>query len=134
LLLRPGEITIEEIEKVIGKVRIPCSNPKNLLLQDSLPRHYSPKTPLKILTHNLKLPKKKRIGLLAFRFSIKGPFVATEILSPSGNLEEAAANFFEALHRLDSMKLDLIVAEPAPETGLGRAIMDRLHRASAAGM
>jgi len=42
----------------------------------------------------------------------------------------AAANLFSALYRLDKANLDLILAEPIPETGLGRAIMDRLRRAS----
>ncbi len=51
-----------------------------------------------------------------------------EVLSPSGNLREAAANLFAALHRLDAMGLDRLVAYGVPEHGLGIAIMDRLRR------
>jgi len=47
-----------------------------------------------------------------------------------GDPREAAANLFAAIRRLDTMDLDLIVAETVPEEGLGRAIMDRLRRAS----
>jgi L-threonylcarbamoyladenylate synthase len=52
------------------------------------------------------------------------------VLSRDGDLREAAANLFAAFHRLDALHLDLILAEPVPETGLGTAIMDRLRRAA----
>ncbi|NJL30816.1 MAG: hypothetical protein HC898_03825 [Phycisphaerales bacterium] len=57
-------------------------------------------------------------------------FQAVEVLSPSGDLREAAANLFAALHRLDAAGLDVILAEYVPEMGLGRAINDRLRRAA----
>jgi L-threonylcarbamoyladenylate synthase len=73
----------------------------------------------------------KRVGLLSFR-GPKGSssFQHVEVLSEQGDLRQAAANLFAALRRLDASHLDLIVAEPLPETGLGLAIMDRLRRAS----
>jgi L-threonylcarbamoyladenylate synthase len=56
-----------------------------------------------------------------------------EILSKRGDLREAAANLFAAIRRLDVLNLDLIIATPIPEIGLGRAIMDRLRRAASKG-
>ena len=53
-----------------------------------------------------------------------------EVLSSKGDLVEAAANLFLCLHRLDRKGLDVIYAEPVPEVGLGRAIMDRLRKAA----
>ena len=53
-----------------------------------------------------------------------------EVLSPGGDLREAAANLFAAIRRLDALNLEMILAETVPEVGLGRAIMDRLRRAS----
>jgi L-threonylcarbamoyladenylate synthase len=50
------------------------------------------------------------------------------VLAPDGSLATAAARLFAALRRLDGLGLDLLVAEPCPEEGLGRAIMDRLRR------
>ena len=73
-----------------------------------------------------------RRGLLAFRERQSG-FEAIEVLSPGGDLREAAATLFAKLRRLDDAGLDLIVAEPVPETGLGVAIMDRLRKAAAHG-
>ena len=57
-------------------------------------------------------------------------FHHVEVLSKKGDLREAAANLFSAIRRLDALNLDLILAESVPEVGLGRAIMDRLRRAS----
>ena len=56
-------------------------------------------------------------------------FCAVEILSPSGNLREAAANFYGMLRKLDNSKSDMIYAESLPEEGIGVAIMDRMRRA-----
>ncbi|HET9136812.1 MAG TPA: Sua5 family C-terminal domain-containing protein, partial [Candidatus Kapabacteria bacterium] len=53
------------------------------------------------------------------------------LLSPSGDLTEAARNIFSALRELDAMNVDVIYAELLPEIGLGRAVNDRLKRAAA---
>ncbi len=131
-LLRPGGISPEEIEKVIGHT---VQREKGILSKPKapgqLPSHYSPRTPIKILNGDRFVPNGK-IGLLAFKAPQQGAFFrVVEVLAPSGDLEEAAANLFSCLHRLDKANLDVIYAEPVPEVGLGRAIMDRLRRASA---
>jgi L-threonylcarbamoyladenylate synthase len=129
VLLRPGGTPLEEIERVIGRVKSVPPDPRRPRSPGQLPHHYSPRTPLKILTDG-GIDEGMRIGLLAFRQPRGGHFAATEVLSLSGDLREAAENLFAALHRLDSAGLELILAEPVPEEGLGRAIMDRLRRAS----
>jgi L-threonylcarbamoyladenylate synthase len=53
-------------------------------------------------------------------------------LSPAGNLEEAAANFFAMIRALDSGDTQAIAVMPIPVNGLGRAINDRLRRAASA--
>lgn len=130
-LLRPGGVPVEEIERVIGREVLA----ENRILSKpaapgQLPQHYSPRTPLKILAdHQLQSEKKK--GLLAFqRAREPESFAAIEILAPSGDLQEAAVNLFSCLHRLDKAGLDVIYAEAVPESGLGKAIMDRLRRAA----
>ena len=60
-------------------------------------------------------------------------FKHIEVLSKKGDFREAAANLFSAIRRLDALDLDLILAEAVPEAGLGRAIMDRLRRATSKG-
>lgn len=67
LLLRPGGLALEDIENVIGKVEIPPPNPLRPLSPGQLPKHYSPRTPIRLLTNGkLEFEKGKRVGLLAF--------------------------------------------------------------------
>lgn len=133
-LLRPGGLPLEKIEAVIGQVMIPTEQSDCPRSPGQLAQHYAPRTRLMILSD--QAPDQamfRRVGLLAFR-NPRPDIAATcvEILSPGGDLREAAANLFAALHRLDQAGLDVIYAEPVPEIGLGRAIMNRLRKASAA--
>ena len=98
-------------------------------------RHYSPRTPI-ILINNLSKyiyeNKHKKIGVLSFE-NKEGFSLGTkhEILSKSGDINEAAKNFYSALHSLDSKNLDIIITTLLPEKGLGKTINDRLKRAVA---
>ena len=71
------------------------------------------------------------MGLLAWCSAGADGYAAAEVLAPDGSPETAAARLFAALRRLDAAGLDLILAEPCDEAGLGHAIMDRLRRAAA---
>ena len=53
------------------------------------------------------------------------------VLSASGSLTEAAQNLFGMLRELDQLSVEVILTELVPDAGLGRAINDRLKRASA---
>ena len=131
MLLRSGGVVVEEIERIVGPLAIPGPTPAQPQAPGMLPRHYAPRTPLVLCSEGLPVGAKGRVGLLSFTQPADHQgLAAIEILSESGDLREAAANLFAALRRLDALGLDLIVARPVPEEGLGRAIMDRLRRAS----
>jgi L-threonylcarbamoyladenylate synthase len=131
-LLRPGGVSLEEIESIVGKVEISPLQDRPIA-PGMLPRHYAPRTPI-ILDwdeRHLDSYKGKKIGFLAFQESETSlRFHPVEVLSKKGDFREAAANLFSAIRRLDGFGLDLILAEAVPEAGLGRAIMDRLRRAT----
>jgi L-threonylcarbamoyladenylate synthase len=132
-LLRPGGLPLEEIESIIGGVDVSSTKEENPLSPGRFPKHYAPRTPFVIegWRENIDLYQNKKVGLLTFRgVNVSFPFHHVEVLSPEGDLREAAANLFAAIRRLDALNLDLILAEAVPEAGLGRAIMDRLRRAS----
>jgi len=154
-LLRPGGVTLEEIEAVIGRVTVPDpaefsrratllpgARPMDegmvagLASPGLLPQHYAPRTRLVLVddseTHEVsEVGTGRRVGLLSARpFSGTGLYQAVEVLSQTGDLCESAANFFAALRRLDAAGLDLIIAQTFPEQGLGRALNDRLRRAA----
>ena len=75
----------------------------------------------------------ERAGLLIFSQAgdADDRFAAVEVLSPTGDLRDAARCLFAALRKLDSLGLDKIYVEPCKEEGLGVAIMDRLRRCAA---
>ena len=137
-ILRHGPITAEMLE-AFGRVRM---NPERLTraaAPGQLPGHYAPRTPLTLLDSSLESSEKvssipsRRLGLLAFRRDQEpsdARFDEVEYLSEDGDLREAAVRLFAALRRLDEAQLDAIVARPVPESGLGRAIMERLRRAA----
>lgn len=131
VVYRLGGLPLEALEAVAGKVilRISGSNPQ---APGMLQTHYAPRKPLFLgaLPQMIEAFKGKKTGLLCFSSAPDGhDAAAVAILSPGGDLSEAAQNLFAALRRLDQPEVDVILAEPAPDTGLGRAINDRLRRA-----
>jgi L-threonylcarbamoyladenylate synthase len=129
-LLRPGGLSKEEIEKEIGGIKTGIVNVQKPNSPGQLPFHYSPHTPFKFFNKKF-LDENKKIGMLFFQENkLNFPFAETKILSPGGDLREAAANLFSQLHELEKENLDLILVETIEEKGLGRAIMDRLKKAT----
>ena len=133
ILYRHGAISIEEIEKIIGPIKIKNQNSKNPSAPGMLTRHYAPKTQIQInddISLALAQNPDKKIGVLSFRKNKKiKTEIHQEVLSISGDLNEASKNLYAALHRLDHMNLDLIISPFFPEKGLGKTINDRLKRA-----
>lgn len=131
-LLRPGGLPAEEIERIIGMLQIAEDPAARIESPGQLKSHYAPKTPVRIVGGIDEVPRAGGIGVLAFTGTPRHTdFSAVEILSPSGDLREAAARLFLCLHNLDSRGVSVIYAESVPETGLGLAIMNRLRRAAA---
>jgi len=134
ILYRHGSISVEEIESVIGKLKIITKNENTPDAPGMLSKHYAPITKI-FLTNDvnglIKNHSDKKIGLLLFNQKISDATILyQEILSTTSNLEQAASNLYSALHRLDKLNLDVIIAERFPDAGLGKTINDRLERAS----
>lgn len=128
-IYRAGGIMQSELEPIIGYTEgVNASDRPSA--PGMLPWHYAPRTPLA-----LEYPPEHsgdRIGWL--RFSSLSPAVPGErqfVLAPDGNLHTAARRLYAGLHELDALGLDFLVAEPVPDSGIGRAINDRLKRAAA---
>jgi L-threonylcarbamoyladenylate synthase len=133
VILRPGGVAREALEEALG-LRLEVAGPaERPLAPGQLAKHYATRTPLRILPGpSGRAPEGAgRVGLLAWRSAGAEGYAAVEALAPDGSPETAAQNLFAALRRLDASGLDLILAEPCDEAGLGHAIMDRLRRAEA---
>lgn len=129
VVYRMGGITIEQLQSVSPlPIWVRPHSTSNPQAPGMLESHYSPRKTVKIFS-NAHFYDKKNIGLVAFRQDYG--FEHQIILSPSGSLEEAAANLFAALRATEKMPVTTILVELVEENGLGRAINDRLKRAAA---
>ncbi|MCZ8021791.1 MAG: L-threonylcarbamoyladenylate synthase [Cyclobacteriaceae bacterium] len=129
IVYRLGGLSTDEIEKVIGKVKIELNVSSNPKAPGQLKSHYAPSKKFLIKEEkDFNLPQNK-IGVLSFKNDYQFPI--QKILSPSGNLAEAAANLFTYMRALDESTVDEIWTELVPDIGLGKAINDRLQRAAA---
>ena len=126
VLLRPGPVTNEELGK-FAPLEVAAKRGA-IAAPGMLESHYAPRTPLRLWKDGAELPDDSHeSGLLAF--GAVGPgFAKVEVL-PS-DAADAAPLFFAALRRLDAAGVKCIYARGIPESGLGRAIMDRLRKAA----
>lgn len=129
-ILRPGGLSLEAIAALLGPVDVATGSSDRPAAPGMLASHYAPRTPIEIVTSPPTVSVGLRWGLLQFTSGNVEGYAVVETLSAGGRVEEAAANFFAALHRLDRAGLDRIVATSFPENGLGRALNDRLRRAA----
>lgn len=134
VLYRHGSLAQEAIEAITGPLQIYLRNEEAPLAPGMLLRHYAPATTT-LLTHDVETLlaeyQDQKIALLLFQQPVSHPsIIYQEVLSPNGDLEEAAARLYDAMHQLDQVGADIIIAERFPEYGLGRSINDRLERAT----
>lgn len=132
-IYRMGGLSIEEIESVVGKVDVQLHSTSNPKAPGQLKSHYAPTKQLILgkLDDLIKAYGNKEIGILSFQKKQKEIDPKNErVLSPTGDLSIAAQNLFSSLRQLDQLNIKFILAEEVPDTGLGRAINDRLRRAS----
>ena len=130
-LLRPGGVPRDAVEAITGPIDIPAEDPAEAARKSPgrIARHYAPRTPIRINARRVAPGE----ALLAFGPELPaGAENATVVanLSPAGDPEEAAANLFALLHRLDAAGAAAIACAPVPMGGLGAAINDRLARAA----
>lgn len=127
-ILRPGAITADDLEPLIGPVAESGSegqdaDPTAPKSPGQLLSHYAPDRPVRLNAMKAE-PGEALIGF-------GGTAGADVDLSPTGDLKEAAANLFATLRALDRSPFTGIAVAPIPDEGLGRAMNDRLKRAAA---
>ena len=146
VLLRPGGMPVERIREIVGEVLIPKKKGGPIASPGQLKSHYAPHTALSLYDW-MGMPAAiqslagrgfapGRAVAIAFDasrariFESMGLFERVRVLSERGDMREAAARLFALLHELDNEGFAAIYAERVPDEGLGRAINDRLFRAS----
>lgn len=129
---RLGGLSLELLESVAGPLRLALNQNDNPAAPGMISNHYAPLKPLLLgdLEALLAQHGNERSGIIAFRRAPSAAGQHVTVLSPGGDLEEAARQLFAALRHFDAHDVDRILVEPVPDEGLGRAINDRLLRAS----
>jgi len=124
-ILRLGGLDISKIQKTLGfKINVNI-NPKNKTAPGQSHLHYSPGIPLKM---NIIKPKSEEAFILIKKrkTKLKNYFY----LSTKNNLNEAAKNLYSCLRKIKNKGYKSIAVEKISNKGLGKAINDRLQRAS----
>ena len=119
-LLRPGPIDFQEIVQITGLP--PGTAPSGIQAPGQLESHYAPSKPVRLDAEAAHADE----WMIGF-----GDIDGDDNLSASGDLVEAAARLFGALHRAEASAKPRIAVAPIPDQGLGAAINDRLRRAAA---
>ncbi len=140
VILRPGGVSQEALETVLGKLRI--ADGESQLARRSPGaryRHYAPRADVRLVApgeartvaERLVL-QGKRVGVMTQRpFPLASPNLILRMMPQQP--EGYARDLFAALRDLDTLSCEVIVAEVVDERGLGMAIMDRLRRAASRG-
>ena len=146
VLLRPGGVSREQIESIIGPVDLhPSVREKKYAGQVESPgmkvKHYAPNAKIILFEGKIKdqpeqiikiikdiLVKGKKVGLIAFESSFQMQDVMVRNLGMDKPL--IARNLFKTFREFDQIGIDVILAESIDEKGIGLAIMNRLRRAS----
>ncbi|WP_462410225.1 L-threonylcarbamoyladenylate synthase [Neobacillus sp. Marseille-QA0830] len=143
VILRPGGVTKEQLEAVVGEVRID----RALTDEHEKPKapgmkykHYAPNAPLYLVSGTRafiqQLVDEKRqeglkVGVLTTE-EFTGEFTADHVLAcgKRSELETVAAALYDTLRRFNQIEVDIIYSEMFPTEGVGYAIMNRLQKAA----
>ncbi len=144
-VLRAGGISVEQLEKVIGQVKIGEELERGFRSPGMLNSHYSPRAKL-ILVEEKEGAQVEEIRRLASEYKAQGFKVGimakeenqdkynkfeVKVIGKGSELKTCAANLFAVLRSFDKEGFEIIIAEGLEEQGLGLAIMERLRKAAA---
>jgi len=124
-ILRLGGLDILKIQKTLGFKMNISTNPKRKIAPGQSHLHYSPGIPLRM---NVTKPKNDEAFIIIKRKKTKHKNYF--YLTSKNNLDEAAKNLYSCLRKIKNEGYKSIAVEKIPNIGLGKAINDRLRRAS----
>ncbi len=138
VLLRHGGLPLEELEQIIGPIVIAAADPdahdRAQPAPGMLSRHYAPRTRMQLIPAEAEahpVPGIRNVLLTWGNAPVAPGFDRIHSLGPAEDLRICAAGFFAALRMLDALAPDVIIAREFTDSGLGRALNDRLRRGAA---
>lgn len=141
VVLRPGAITLEEIEALLGQHADAQTSTKNITpaprVSGALAAHYAPRTPLQLVASGALLAqvdayvrKGKRLAVLAFHVSPLHHDDTVRWFAAAHSAPHYARDLYANLRLLDASGADCILVEAPPATEAWHAVVDRLGRAA----
>jgi L-threonylcarbamoyladenylate synthase len=121
-VLRPGPITAQALAQVLGVAELAPDDDAGIEAPGQMTSHYAPGKPVRL--------NAEQAGGDEFHIGF-GPVAGDMTLSATGDLAEAAANLYTALHASAASARPRVAVAPIPGLGIGAAINDRLRRAAA---
>jgi L-threonylcarbamoyladenylate synthase len=143
-VLRLGGLSVEALSDVLGHpvdtgVATGAAGASAVPAPGTLPSHYAPEARVEVLAASAVaerartlLAEGRRVGVLAPRRIERLP-EGVDALPPAGGAAAYAKSLYQRLREADRRGLDVLLAVPPPERGIGAAVADRLRRAAAAG-
>lgn len=132
ILHRTGAVSAEQMEQLTGLPVINAAASEKPSTAGQMLSHYATKTPLYRgdIAKMIKENQDKNVAVISFKKLYEGLKTGHQyVLSPKGDLNEAAKHLFSVMRCIDEFQFDIIITELFPDKGLGRAINDRLGRA-----
>ena len=142
-ILRPGAITKEMLEEILGEVKFAAAFTDKPRAPGMKYPHYAPKVPLTLIESNDERIFRREIKNLRTENKIVGVMASDELIKKldaekfiavnygkRGDLKTVAANLYESLRSFDKLPVQIILAEGVEDEGLGVAIMNRLRKAA----
>jgi len=148
LLLRPGPLSVEELQKWIPGIVFAQGSSHQPLAPGMKYRHYAPRAQLVLCPYDEDLSRLQQRALLLFRqYSTRGKKVwilsteetrgvydqekiANSSMGTRQDLYSVAKNLFDSFRLLDRLGMDVGIVEGFPPRGLGFAIMNRILKAT----
>jgi L-threonylcarbamoyladenylate synthase len=142
-ILRPGGVTKEQLESVIGEVKLDQA----LIEEGHVPKspgmkytHYAPNAPVVVVNGSLEFLQElidqhqetgKKVGVLTTEEGV-GQLHANKVIAcgSRADLQSVAAQLYDVLRKFDEEEIDIILSESFPQDGVGEAIMNRLLKAA----
>ncbi|RLC96164.1 MAG: threonylcarbamoyl-AMP synthase [Chloroflexi bacterium] len=135
-ILRPGAVTAEDLEPIIGPVLMGAQKEVLARSPGTRHRHYSPRARVVLIEEESPAAVERytieggKIGIITRRPDLYPDDQAFVVQAMPADLEQYARQMFAALRRLDEEGVSQIIVAAVEETGIGVAIMDRLRRAA----
>jgi L-threonylcarbamoyladenylate synthase len=137
-LLRPGGVPVESLAAVLGYT-IGMTVDPSVRAPGMLATHYAPSARVEVVDPDAVAARAEELVVLGVRVGILAPGRMTglpagiEALPPTGGAVAYAKCLYQRLREADRRGVEVLLAVPPPETGMGTAVADRLRRAAAAG-